>query len=456
MNTALIVNAPEVPANSTGSVSFFSFGTARSPQILQVSRQDNGAGNPLPPEITVCSTLSSPVTAVPDPINCPLANQTLTIIGSGFTGSSVVQLDGPDNPADPDDPLPLIPTSVSSNGRELTVSVPASLLTAGPRLYAVQVVDGGSGNASNAATFTVAQSVNISGSGCTTSAPQGVAIDYSSRNLAIVTDPGCNDVAIIKLGGASVGTGQTIAVGKNPQGVAVHIQSALAVVANADESTASIVNINGNTVVATVNTDPTPVGVAIDQGLAKAVVTASNANVVNTFAVSSSPGTPTRIAVQSQPIAVAVDPVTHLAAVANTTSNTISLVDLTQAAATQNITANGLPSGIAFDPVSETFLAVASQANQLVVLDPVSRTTTTLRIGINPTSVAYNFNSDTLVTTNSSSQTMSVIDFLSGRVRAVLSFKPSSRFAVDIHPFTNLAVIADSVDKRVILRPLPR
>ena len=36
------------------------------------------------------------------------------------------------------------------------------------------------------------------------SAPQGVAIDYSSRNLAVVTDPGCNNVAIIKLGGASV------------------------------------------------------------------------------------------------------------------------------------------------------------------------------------------------------------------------------------------------------------
>ena len=97
----------------------------------------------------------------------------------------------------------------------------------------MQVVNGS--NASNAATFTVAQSVDISGSGCTTSAPQGVAIDYSSRNLAIVTDPGCNNVAIIKLGGANVGTGQTVAVGKNPQGVAVHIQSALAVVANADD-----------------------------------------------------------------------------------------------------------------------------------------------------------------------------------------------------------------------------
>ncbi len=147
------------------------------------------------------------------------------------------------------DGVPLVGAPTVVSDRELTASVPAAMLTAGPRLYAVQAVNGS--NASNAATFTVAQSVDISGPGCATSAPQGVAIDYSSRNLAIVTDPGCNNVAIIKLGGASVGTGQTVAVGKNPQGVAVHIQSGLAVVANADDSTASIVDINGNTVVGT-------------------------------------------------------------------------------------------------------------------------------------------------------------------------------------------------------------
>jgi hypothetical protein len=38
----------------------------------------------------------------------------------------------------------------------------------------------------------------------------------------------------------------------------------------------------------------------------------------------------------------------------------------------------------------------------------------------------------------------------------VLSLRPSGQFAVDIHPFSNLAVIADSAGNRVILRPLPR
>jgi len=91
----------------------------------------------------------------------------------------------------------------------------------------------------------------------------------------------------------------------------------------------------------------------------------------------------------------------------------------------------------------------------MLLLDPISRTTTATRIGINPTSIAYNFETGTVVTTNAASQTMTVFDFLSGRVRQAFSMRASGRFAVDIHPFTNIAVIADSVGNRVLLRPLP-
>jgi len=208
--------------------------------------------------------------------------------------------------------------------------------------------------------------------------------------------------------------------------------------------------------VATVSTDPGPTGVALDPGLGQVLVTASNANVVDVFALSSSPGTVTSLPVQQRPGAIAVDPARHLAAVANTTSNTVSLVDLTQTSATEHIAASGLPAGVVFDPVSATFLVAASLNNRVLVLDPTTRTTTSLRVGINPTSIAYNFASSTLVTTNSSSQTLSVMDFRSGRVRAVLNFRPSGRFAVDIHPFSNVAVIADSAGNKVFLRPLPQ
>src|SRR5262249_33330025 len=135
------------------------------------------------------------------------------------------------------------------SGRKLTAIVPAARLTAGPRLYSLDVANGGA--ISNSAPFTVAQSVDFTGL-CSGPAPQGVAIDSSSRNLAVVTIPGCNSVAMIHLDGANVGTGQTVAVGTNPQGVAVYVQAALAVVANADSNNASIVDLNAATVTATV------------------------------------------------------------------------------------------------------------------------------------------------------------------------------------------------------------
>ena len=413
-NTAVIVN------QGSNNVSIFSLSAMRSPQVLQIS----------PDQVEITSTLTAP--DVP-------TDQTLTIIGYRFDiGTPVVRLDG----------VPLVTTVVSP--RQLTAVVPVAMLTAGPLRYALDVANGT--DISNAASFTVIQSVNLTGVCGSAPAPQGVAID-SRRNLAVVSNAGCNSVAIINL---ATGTGQTVLVGTNPQGVAVHAQSGLAVVANLGSNNASIVDLSGNTVVATVSTDPGPTGVAIDPGLGLALVTASNANVVNMFAVSTSPGAVTSLAVQQRPVAIAIDPTRHLAAVANTTSNSVSLVDLTQSAATEHIAASGLPAGIAFDPVSATFLVAASLNNRVLILDPASRSTSALRVGINPTSIAYNFASSTLVTTNSSSQTMTVVDFLEGRVRAVLSVRPSGQFAVDIHPFSNLAVIADSAGNRVVLLPLPR
>jgi YVTN family beta-propeller protein len=433
-NRAIIVN------RDSNNVSIFDLGTPRTgPQVLQVARQVSAPDLWAPPEVTVESTLSSAVV---------FSDQTLTVIGSGFVaGTSKVRLDG----------VMFDPTTVSADGRQLTVSVPATAFTgasptlsAGPRRYALDVANGT--DVSNAAGFTVIQNVDLNGICGSAPAPQSVAID-SRRNLAIVTNPGCNNVAIINL---STGQGQTVLVGTNPQGVAVDPGSGLAVVANQFSNTASIVDVNGNTVVATVNTDPGPTGVAVDPGLGQALVTARSANVLNMFALSSNPDTITSFPVQQQPAAVAVDPVRHLVAVANTGSNTVSLVDLTQAVVTENITTSAFPSAVAFDPVSGAFMVFASLNNRLLIVDPLSRSTTQLRVGINPTSAAYNFASSTLVTTNSSSQTMTVIDFQALRVRAVLSLRSSGRFAVAIHPFTNLAVIADSADNQVILRPLPR
>ena len=63
-------------------------------------------------------------------------------------------------------------------------------------------------------------------------------------------------------------------------------------------------------------------------------------------------------------------------------------------------------------------------------------------VGINPTSLAVNPNTGTLLTVNSLNNTISVLDTQTLKTRATLGIPGSTQFAAAIHPLTNMAVIA--------------
>jgi DNA-binding beta-propeller fold protein YncE len=54
------------------------------------------------------------------------------------------------------------------------------------------------------------------------------------------------------------------------------------------------------------------------------------------------------------------------------------------------------------------------------------------------------------------SNTISVVDSQTFTTKATLGIGAASKFAAAIHSFTNLAVIADQANNRVILFPLPK
>ncbi len=435
-DTALIVN------QSDNTASLFSMGALRSaPQILQASLQSSlTSGQFLPgASVTVNSTLAS----APTP-----SNQVLSIVGKGFAGGATARLDG----------TPL--TTLSSGDRVMTVQVPASMQSAARR-YTLDVLN--SAGVSNASSFTVMQSIDVSGT-CSTPAPLGVAID-APNNKAVVTDVGCNDVYLVNL---ATGLGNVVAVGANPEGVAASPLGGMAVVANTGANNASVLDDINNDVTATIGTDPNPTGVAIDPGLGEVAVANSGSNTISIFPTSSTTGTTaTSISVQQSPSPIAVDPSTHHAAVGNLASGNVSLIDLKQVNPALTSAGIQIPQGVVLDPcgasscaanttISANFLIAASLENQVVSLDQTSGTLTSVRVGINPTSLAYNFQTSTLVTTNSVGQSMTVVDFLSRQVRSVFRMTPSSQFSVDIHPLTNLAVVSDFADKRILLLPLPQ
>ena len=414
-------------------------------------------------------TANSTLTTGPSP-----AALTLTVLGKGLTCTNnsttlTVRLDG--------SPLSTSCASGTAADRGLFATIPPSLLMHARR-FTVDVTDG-SGNVSNASDFTVEQSIDVTGCSATP-LPSGVAID-AQQNIAAVTLAGCNAVALISL---SNGTGQSVSVGANPLGVAVIPRLHQAIVANNGSNSASIVDELGASVVNTITTASGSVGVAADQDTGEAAVANSVANTVTVINLAS--GGTTSMSTDQRPIAVGFNYQNHQIAVAADTNNSVGgAVDIADAgagAATQ-FTQLSLPTSVVYDPITSDlgndcgsnntvnkvgcFLVNSSTANNLSIIDPVSQFQTAFRIGINPTAIAYNYLASTIVSTNTLSHTVTVGDFLDKRIRAVLTLPAAPtnsvidqqgvlQFAVDIQPLTNLAVIADTANGRVLLVPVPR
>jgi hypothetical protein len=448
-------NVAVIVSQGDNSVRLLSLGALRpAPQIIQSSFTPGPLAQNSS-HVTINSTLLAAATANP-------VNQTVTLVGT-FTGTSVPRLDSDLSPFQNISRSPSGCGTAPNVCRVLTATLSGTVLANnGPRSYALDVADTSTSPPiiSNAAPLQVIQAVSLVTTGCSNPAPQGVAID-AVHNVALVTEPGCSQVSMVSLSASNtfaVGTGfgakPELAVGTSPQGVAIYPQAGLAVAANAGSNNVSIVDIVNDGVPTTFTTDPVPAGVAVDLGTGKAVVTAAGASLVDVFPVSTTAQTPSTIGVQQGPTGVAIDQKDHLAAVANSSSNTASLVDL-NSSTTHTSNSVIFPQGVAFDPILGNFLVTSGASNQVFVFNPTTIASSAIRVGIDPSSIAYNFESGTLVTANNLSGTMTVVDFIDQTVRGVFSLQSSTQFAVDIHPQTNLAVVADPVDNQLLLVPLP-
>jgi DNA-binding beta-propeller fold protein YncE len=416
------------------------------------------------------------------------------IYGTGFTNASQVRLDGV--------ALPGGVTFVSN--QELDVTIPISIPDAaapggtlgildGPHHFALDVVTGGVG--SNVMDFTVIEEVPLPACSGTAAAPGGVAID-ELHNLALVTNTGCNVVSVISLNPANnFGTIlKPIPTGGAPTGVAVLPRMAItgqpagtsgvAVVTNNSANTVSILDLVNLTQVAgvmDVTVGAGPSGVAINSETNLAVIANSGSSTVSTLDLTPLTASPigtlttSTVAVDQNPIAVAIDPdrgtsgrglavVTCLQL--NGAAAPFGALDGVDIGGTTPIklssaSVSGVqstPTGVVFDPsVSPAlFYAVSTQGNQITSFDPDTNQTIPIKVGINPTAIAYNFQTGTMLTINALSNSISIVDPQTFKTKATLGIGGTSRFSAAIHTFTNLAVIADQANNRVLLFPLPK
>ncbi len=427
------------------------------------------------------------------------------VYGAGFDASTQVRLDG----------TPIPTTFVSS--RNLTVTIPADPFLSMPHRFAVDAITG-SNVQSNVTDFIVVKSVDLlaqphpaCSTGTTTqnAQPSSVAIaDQLVRQpfhpIAVVTNSGCNSVSVLDIApqlpvydtsgnftgftsNAQFGTVlNTVPTGSAPQGIALSPRFGLAVVANNSAGTASVIDIvNFKQAVTDVTVGTSPTGVAINEGTGAALIANTASNTVSqinlTPLLASTPATSltsTSISIDQGPIAVAIDPdrgtnnrglavVTALQLISGQAPiGVLDAIDIGNATPAKSTTAatgttTATPTGIVFDSsVSPAlFYSVSSGGNLVTAFNPDApgTPTSTVRVGINPTSLAINPQTGGIMTVNSTSQTISIIDTISNpfKTRRTFGIGGSAQFGVAIDQFTNLAVIADQANNRVLIFPVP-
>jgi hypothetical protein len=462
---------------------------------------------------TSCSLTDPTQPCMPQAVQVGIA-ATVRVLGQGLT-SSTVRLDGQTSVTPPGQQSSVSITTTQVSDSEVDVSIPAAYLFA-PHDYALDVVSA-TGEISNAIDLHAVKLLDMSAACAPTPSfpqgPEGVAID-ESRHIALVTNYACNSVSVIaidpagfvKLDGSVAPYGTilgSVTVGKNPIGIGVIPRMGLAVVANNGETpngTASIIDISNpetptivswsvtsgttTTTANTVTVGLSPLGVTIDQDRALALVSNNGSNTLSsidltvllpTSVTTKAPGA-TTVALSGPPTAIAVDPNRAVAAVTSlqnsgTTSVTggIDVVNLATTPPIKNSTASvsslsASLTGIVYDPgdpngaTAQTgvFYATSTQSNAIYSLNPDTGGVQTIRVGINPYSLGYNYQTGTLLTINSTSNSSSVVDVQNFKMRQTLGISSLSQFAIAVDNFTNTAVIADQNNNRVVFLNLPK
>lgn len=442
------------------------------------------------------------LTCVPPPGSpagtCNLSG--VKIFGTGFVSGLQVRLDGVDITTEGG-----TVNNIAANGREVDVTIPPFFLSL-PHHYALDVVSNGA--PSNAVDFIVIQSVDLS-KVCTDSSggpvntqPSSIAIADQIVNgpfspFGLISVSGCNSIVELDLNPASPTFGQLlgspVSVGSTPQGIAISQKLGLAVVANHGTNTASILDLTQNPAVEKVpdvTTGANPTGVAIDDAIGAAVVANTGANTVSVINLASlfpPAGTtpPTSLTATSiggiqQPIAVAIDPdrgannqgdavVSGVQLSSIGPSGSLAVVEIGFATPILSTTSSSgfvssPPTGVVFDPTIVTgtanrgvFYANSSGSNAITQFNPDSGGGSSVNVGVNPTSLAINPQTGAILTSNSASNTISIVDTLSNpfETRQTLGLPGSPTFGVAIDQFTNLAVIVDQANMRVFLFPMP-
>ncbi len=273
--------------------------------------------------------------------------------------------------------------------------------------------------------------------------PHGVAVDPAS-NLAIVANKKADTVSIIDLQSFTVI--KTVALGEHPKAVAVDAD--VAIVSNEKSDTLSFIDLATQTVVATIPVAEKPGAIAINPQTRIAVITHEKNNQISIVDLQTRTGLNT-LPVGEEPQGVAINSATNVALIANEDDDSLSVIDLGNLSILGTLSAGRNPVDVAIDTASNTAV-VANEKGQSITLIDLATATYALSapVGRDPHGVAIHTPLNIAAVANKKDNTVSILSLPDGTVAATIAVGKKPR-SVAIHTQRNEALVTQSKDDTV-------
>ncbi len=258
--------------------------------------------------------------------------------------------------------------------------------------------------------------------------------------FAYISNYGSNNVSVIDTATNTVVA--TVAVGANPEGVAVNPAGTRAYVTNFVSNNVSVIDTAANTVVATVAVGISPTGVAVNPAGTFAYVANYGSNTVsvintatNTVAATVAAGTGSRC--------VAVNPAGTFAYVTNAGSSNVSVIDTATNTVAATVAVGTTPVGVAVNPAGTRVYVGNYNSNNVSVINTATNTVVaTVAVGTGPWGVAVNPAGTFAYAANYGSNTVSVINTATNIVAATVAVG-TVPFGVAVNPAGTRAYVAN-------------
>jgi YVTN family beta-propeller protein len=241
----------------------------------------------------------------------------------------------------------------------------------------------------------------------------------NAAQFAYIPNINSNNVSVIDIENNMVVT--SINVGSYPFGVAVSPDGKKAYVTNVDSDSVSVIDTPTHTVTATVPLVDSPYEIAINPQGTKVYVTSPDSNNVSVIDTANNTVIAT-MNVGSYPVGIAISPDGTKVYVTNWMSNNVSVIDTANNTVIAMANIGTIPFGIAVNPDGKKAYVTSSDSNNVSVIDTTNNTiVASVDVGTVCIGIAVSPDGTKAYVTNPDSNNVSVIDTASNTVIATMS-----------------------------------